>query len=117
MPIDENSMSSVSIQPFHTWCITTHAEGELQNTIVGVWIDNILKDESMPWDGTCQEIYEYLKGNLTEVEAYLCAWEMSGRVVEIDDDYSSETFDEEESNSYVSGIDSESISEASNTSN
>ena len=96
------------IQPFHEWCKLMDSNESLKNTIVGNWVHAVLQDENMPWNGTCQEIYDYLKEDITEVEAYFCAWEMSGRVVEIDEDYSSETFDEEGSDSYVTDSGSES---------
>ena len=90
------------MQSFHQWCIKTHSDETIKNTIVGDWIDCVLQDQALPWHETCQDIYEYLKDDVNSVEAFLCAWEMSGRVVEIDVDYSSETFDEYDYSSDVS---------------
>ena len=85
------------MQSFHAWCENSHAKACMRDTIVSEWIKRYLRDSLMPWHNSCQEIYDYLKdNNRFDIEAFLCAWEMSGRVVEIDEDYSSETFDEEE---------------------
>lgn len=53
------------------------------------WARTALKDLHMPWSGSCQEIHDYVSrsgATAAMIENFYLAWEMSGRVVDVDVD-------------------------------